>query len=79
MNRSHEEKFYASSINYYILGSLKKYIDFDKNNKTIYINYFFDEFKIVLKVPIVLGGNQDAEIKMDNFNITEYNYLAKID
>ena len=67
------------STNYNIQESLKKYIDFDKTNKIIYGNYFLDEFKIVLKVPIVLDGNQDAEIKIDNFNITEYNYLTKID
>ncbi len=67
------------STNYNIQESLKKYIDFDKTNNQIYDNYFIDEFKIVLKVPIVLGGNQDAEIKIDNFNITEYNYLTKID
>ena len=65
--------------NYHIQESLKKYIDFDKINKKIYDNYFLDEFKIVLKVPIVLDGNQDAEIKIDNFNIAKYSYLAKID
>ncbi len=47
-----------SSMNINLQESLKKYIDFDKNNKIIYCNYFLDEFKVVLKVPIVLGGKK---------------------
>jgi len=58
---------------------IKRFMDFDRNNKIFYINYYLDEYKIVLKSPIVLDGIQDVYIKIDNFDITKYIYLTQID
>jgi len=62
-----------------INNSIKRFMDFDRNNKIFYINYYLDEYKIVLKSPIVLDEIQDDYIKIDNFDIAKYIYLTQID
>ena len=62
-----------------INNSIKRFMDFDRNNKIFYISYYLDEYKIVLKSPIVLDGTQDVYIKIDNFDVTKYIYLTQID
>ena len=62
-----------------INNSVKRFIDFDKNNKIFYISYYLDETKVVLKNPIVLDGTQDVDIKIENFNLAKYIYLTQID
>ncbi|MFX1567788.1 MAG: hypothetical protein ACFFCV_05405 [Promethearchaeota archaeon] len=37
---------------------LKMFVDFDKSIKSIFINYFIEEFKIEIKTPI---KNKDTE------------------
>lgn len=32
---------------------LKKFLDFDDTNKKFYVNYYFDEFKMVLKDSLI--------------------------
>ena len=67
-------------INNKILNhSIKQFIDFDRNNKIFYVSYYLDEYKIVLKIPMVLDRIQDVDIKIDNFNIGKYIYLTHID
>ena len=67
-------------INNKILNhSIKQFIDFDRNNKIFYVSYYLDEYKIVLKIPMVLDRIQDVDIKIDNFNIAKYIYLTHID
>jgi len=51
---------------------MKKFIDFDKSEGIVYTNYCMDDSKIVLKVPI----GQNDKVKIDEFNITKYNYLV---
>jgi len=63
----------------YINRFIKQFIDFDRNNKVFYNSYYLDEYKIVLKIPIVLDRIQDVEIKIDNFDIAKYMYLTQID
>ena len=62
-----------------INNSIKRFMDFDRNNKIFYISYYLDEYKIILKNPIVLDEIQDDYIKIDNFNIAKYIYLTQID
>lgn len=54
---------------------MKKFIDFDKSVGIIYANYYMDDSKLVLKVPI----NQNDKVKIDEFDLTKYNYLVHYD
>ncbi len=52
---------------------IKKFIDFEKNSEIIYVNYYLDEYKLVIKVPII---DDNEHIKIDKFNLSNYTYLA---
>lgn len=54
---------------------ISMFLDFDKNIKEFYINYYFEEYKIVMKEPIIRDKNQEFISKFDKFNITKYIFL----
>lgn len=68
LHASKFDKFGKSTI-------MKKFIDFDKSVGIIYTNYYMDDSKIVLKVPI----NRNDKVKIDEFDLTKYNYLVHYD
>jgi len=66
----------------------KMYIDFDPINKVFYHNFFFDEYKIVLKIALIplLNDNDNfwdittnngdcLDLKYEKFNLAKYVYL----
>ena len=66
----------------------KIFIDFDPNFKVFYQNYFFEEYKIVLKIALTppLNDNDDfwdnatnsgdcLDLKYEKFDLTKYKYL----
>jgi len=52
------------------------FIDFDRDKELFYINYYMDDFKIVVKIPIDADDYSDACIKIDKFNSIKYTYIA---
>ena len=70
----------------------KMYIDFDPNFKVFYHNYFFNEYKIVLKIALTppLNDNDDfwynatnngdrLVFKYEKFDLTKYVYLLHLE
>jgi len=66
----------------------KMFIDFDLTSKVFYHNYFFDEYKSVLKIALtpLLNDNDTfrdmtitsgdcLDLKFERFNLTKYVYL----
>jgi len=66
----------------------KIFIDFDPNYKVFYHNYFFEEYKSVLKIALTppLNDNEDLwdnatnngdclDLKYEKFDLTKYKYL----
>ena len=69
----------------------KKYIDYDKEIQVFYHNYFFVDYKIVLKIvlttPLSINSNRfndkkakmtegkDSGLKLERFNLSKYVYL----
>lgn len=66
----------------------KMYIDYDPTNTVFYHNFFFDEYKFVLKIALtpLLNNNENfwdittnngdyPDLKYEKFNLTKYNYL----
>lgn len=51
------------------------FIDFDKNKEEFNINYYLEDYKIVLKIPISNYEESDSNIKIEEFNLTKYTYL----
>lgn len=54
----------------------KKFIDFDKNEKSFYNNLYLDDCKIVIKIPIKHPKTEEEiDIKIEKFNLCKYVYL----
>lgn len=54
---------------------LKMYIDFDRTEGKIYINYSVEEFKLVLKESLISTDRTNSDSKIDRFNLAKYTYL----
>ncbi|HEC37738.1 hypothetical protein LCGC14_0576460 [marine sediment metagenome] len=55
---------------------LKKFLDFDKNDKTFYVNYYLDEFKVVLKESLSKEDLFSCDSIIDRFDLEKYIYLT---
>ena len=60
---------------------IQKFIDFDKYDKKFYDNLYLDDFKIVIKMPIIIEKNREFQddIKIEEFNLIKYTYLLAYD
>jgi len=56
--------------------NVKKFIDVDKDKEIFYINYYVDDFKIVVKTLIDEHENLEFPLKIDKFDLTKYTYLT---
>jgi hypothetical protein len=67
INQSFEEK----------TPTIKKFVDFDKNNGVCYDNIYLTEHKIVIKIPLFTLNKikTNAELKFEEFNLDNYIYL----
>ncbi|MBD3342307.1 MAG: hypothetical protein GF353_24620 [Candidatus Lokiarchaeota archaeon] len=61
---------------------MSKFIDFDKYKKVFYDNFYLDDYKIVVKIPLAkkkerkqTTKKQDS-VKVEKFNLTKYTYLT---
>ncbi len=55
---------------------LKKFLDFDKNDKIFYVNYYLDEYKVVLKESLLKKDLQSCDYIIDRFDLEKYTYLT---
>ena len=54
-------------------------MDFDKSNSKIFINYFVEDFKIAIKIPLKDEHiDKNNEIIFDKFDISNKIFLANI-
>ncbi|MHA1291066.1 MAG: hypothetical protein ACTSQJ_00190 [Promethearchaeota archaeon] len=60
---------------------LSKFLDFDKDQKVFYNNFYLEDFKIVIKMPLVQKKNKDyrKDVKIEKFDLTKYTYLCAYD
>ena len=54
----------------------KMYMDFNKLEKEIYINYYLEDIKLSIKIPINKSYKKDTELKIEKFKFTNYIYLT---
>ena len=57
---------------------IKMYIDYDRVGQVFFQNFFFEEFSIVIKIPLtktIDGSN----LRIEDFDLTKYIYLLYID
>ena len=67
-----------------ILSKIKKeeknitmFIDWDKYKNRFYNNLYLEDYKFVIKMPLI--KNENLDIKIKKFDLTEYTYLISYD
>ena len=59
--------------------NISKFIDYDKNTNIFYNNFYLDDAKIVIKIPLIKKGNNSEDIRIEKFDLAKYTYLLSYD
>jgi hypothetical protein len=55
--------------------NVSKFIDFDKEGNTFYDNVYLDDYKIVVKMPLLKKRKDSKEIQIKKFTLENYTFL----
>ncbi len=55
------------------------YIDWDRYKNMFYNNIYLEDYKFVIKMPLLPQKNSQMDIKIKKFNLTKYTYLISYD
>jgi hypothetical protein len=55
--------------------SVNLFIDWDKYKNRFYNNLYLEDFKIVIKMPLIHEKKLGMDIKIKKFDLTKYTYL----
>lgn len=58
---------------------LSKFIDWDKFENCFYNNIYLEDYKIVVKMPLIPRKMFKKDIKIKKFDLTKYTYLVSYD
>jgi hypothetical protein len=58
---------------------INKFIDWDKYKNVFYNNYYLEDFKIVIKVPLIKSKDLNDNIKIKKFDLSKYTFLISYD
>ena len=59
--------------------SIQKFIDWDKFENIFYNNLYLENYKIVIKIPLIPKREPKNEIKIKRFNLGKYTFLISYD
>ena len=59
--------------------TISKFLDFDKHENVFYDNIYLDDYKIVVKVPLMKSRKKLKDFKINKFDLTKYTYLLSYD
>ena len=59
--------------------AISKFLDFDKNKSIFYDNIYLDDYKIVVKVPLIEKQKAEKDMKINKFDLTKYTFLLSYD
>ena len=59
--------------------SIQKFIDWDKFENIFYNNLYLENYKIVIKIPLIPKRESKNEIKIKRFNLGKYTFLISYD
>jgi hypothetical protein len=55
------------------------FIDWDKYKNRFYNNLYLEDYKFVIKMPLIQNEQLDLDIKIKKFDLTKYTYLISYD
>jgi len=56
--------------------SFTMFLDWDKYKNQFYNNLYLDEYKLVIKMPLLSEKKNKGQLKIKKFNLTRYTYLV---
>lgn len=59
--------------------AISKYLDWDKFKNQFYNNIYLDDYKIVLKIPLIQTEESSDDIKIKRFDLEKYTFLLSYD
>jgi len=59
--------------------SVSKYLDWDKYKNRFYNNIYLDDYKIVIKIPLIHTEKSQDDIKIKRFDLENYTFLLSYD
>jgi len=59
--------------------SIQKFIDWDKFENVFYNNFYLENYKIVIKMPLAPRKKPKHEIKIKKFDLEKYTFLISYD
>ena len=57
----------------------KMFIEFNKEDKNLYLSYYIEEYKVIIKVAISNPQKEQKPIILDHFKLCNNIYLTNID
>ena len=60
-------------------ADVQKFIDWDKFKNVFYNNFYLQNFKIVVKVPLFPNRDSKEDIKIKKFDLEKYTFLISYD
>ncbi len=58
---------------------IQKFIDWDKFKNVFYNNFYLQNYKIVIKIPLVPRKRNKDEMKIKKFDLENYTFLVSYD
>jgi hypothetical protein len=55
---------------------IKHFLDWDRNLNMFYNNIYLENFKLVIKMPLIPRSELDDDIKIRKFDLGKYTYLC---
>ncbi|MFW9874794.1 MAG: hypothetical protein ACFFG0_16930 [Candidatus Thorarchaeota archaeon] len=56
--------------------TIQKFIDWDKCKNMFYNNIYLENWKLVIKMPLIPRKNSEEDIKIRKFDLEKYIYLC---
>ena len=58
---------------------ISKYLDWDKYKNRFYNNIYLDDYKIVIKIPLIHTEKLQDDMKIKRFDLENYTFLLSYD
>jgi len=59
--------------------AVSMFIDWDKYKNCFYNNLYLEDYKIVIKMPLISQKDLKKDVKIKKFDLTKYTYLVSYD
>jgi hypothetical protein len=59
--------------------SLQKFIDWDKFENKFHNNFYLENYKIVIKIPLLPEKKEEKKLKIKKFDLEKYTFLISYD